>query len=472
MKLFSKRVILQDPSGNLQIVPACITVQGATITLVEQVQNKPESGDIIDLGSKPISPAFINSHTHLPMNAFRGIGGVAALAGNVVEDLFFKIESSLQPGDIQAFTRMGAYEALLSGTGTVWEHYYSGAELAQGILDVGLTAVVAPTLQDLSGPGVASLEKQFEATAQIHESNPSKRGIVAALGPHATDTVSDALWKRVVEFANAKNLPIHSHVAQSLEEYERSIERFSISPVERLEKLGVLDAGAAVLLVHCLFLSEEDLKRLRPQSNTLGFCAFSQMQYAFPAHLPSWIQNNVSFVLGTDCGACNDSMNIQQEIRAMAGSLSFGATQSDAHRRFRSNGSVDEARAVMNERSKQRELAKHILSYDGMLQSVWNIPGELHPQLKVGKIAEGYRANLVVWDPEHPSLWPCLDVLQTLSMADASRGIHHMMISGQWHGTAGHFCESILQSDAYRNAQEESSQRLEALLKRLHLQQA
>jgi cytosine/adenosine deaminase-related metal-dependent hydrolase len=53
------------------------------------------------------------------MSAFRGIGGVAALSGNVVEDLFFQIESLVQPGDIRAFTRMGAYEALLSGTGVV-----------------------------------------------------------------------------------------------------------------------------------------------------------------------------------------------------------------------------------------------------------------------------------------------------------------------------------------------------------------
>jgi hypothetical protein len=53
------------------------------------------------------------------MSAFRGIGGVAALSGNVVEDLFFHIESLVQPSDIRAFTRMGAYEALLSGTGVV-----------------------------------------------------------------------------------------------------------------------------------------------------------------------------------------------------------------------------------------------------------------------------------------------------------------------------------------------------------------
>lgn len=107
MKVFSKRVVLENPSGHLQIEPACISIDGSSIAHVDKNPEKPLSGDVLDFGDKPIRPAFINSPTHLPMSAFRGIGGG--------EDLFFQIQSSLQPGDIRAFTRMGAYEALLSG---------------------------------------------------------------------------------------------------------------------------------------------------------------------------------------------------------------------------------------------------------------------------------------------------------------------------------------------------------------------
>ncbi|MBT6433683.1 MAG: amidohydrolase family protein [Deltaproteobacteria bacterium] len=469
MKIFSKRVILEDASGQLIVAPACISVDGTFITDVEKVDEPPSGVDVLDFGDRPISPAFVNCHTHLPMSAFRGIGGVAALAGNVVEDLFFRIESSLQVGDIRAFTRMGAYEALLSGTGTVWEHYYAGLELADGIEDVGLNAVIAPTLQDLSGPGTQSLESQLSETLEIQSRYSIESGIAAALGPHATDTVSDELWNQIIELANTKNLPIHSHVAQSLEEYQRSVERFSMSPVERLERLGVLDAKSGSLLVHCLFFSNEDLKRIRPQLNTLGFCSFSQMQYAFPAHLPSWIEHDVRYVLGTDCGACNDTMNIQQELRAAGGALSFTVTQSEAHRRFRQSGSLQDAEAVMEERTATRNLAAEAISYPGLLKSVWGTASNMHPDLPVGKIQNGYRANIVVWDPEHPSLWPCLDVLQTLSMADASKGIYQMMTSGQWRGTAGHYSESIVESDDYKEARTEASLRLDGLLKRLNL---
>lgn len=59
------------------------------------------------------------------------------------------------------------------------------------------------------------------------------------------------------------------------------------------------------------------------------------------------MEQGARFVLGTDCSACNDTMNIQQEIRAVSAALSFAATQSDAHRRFRESGSLEDAQEAM-----------------------------------------------------------------------------------------------------------------------------
>ena len=70
------------------------------------------------------------------MNAMRGLGQLNRMRGNVVEDLYFQIEEAMNAQDIRAFARMGAYDALLVGVGTVWDHYYGGLELAHGIGDV------------------------------------------------------------------------------------------------------------------------------------------------------------------------------------------------------------------------------------------------------------------------------------------------------------------------------------------------
>ena len=79
-------------------------------------------------------PTLVNSHTHLAMGALRGITDGDAFTGNVVEDLFFRLEVALEPEDVRAFVRMGCWEALLAGTGSVWEHYYFGDAIADAFM--------------------------------------------------------------------------------------------------------------------------------------------------------------------------------------------------------------------------------------------------------------------------------------------------------------------------------------------------
>ncbi len=104
---------------------------------------------VLDFGRRPVAPAFVNGHVHLAMSPLRGITDAENRLGNVVTDVFFRVESQLSEADVEAFTRLGAFESLLSGTGEVWDHYYFGDAVARALSEVGLGAVVAPTLQDL-----------------------------------------------------------------------------------------------------------------------------------------------------------------------------------------------------------------------------------------------------------------------------------------------------------------------------------
>ncbi len=193
--------------------------------------------ELFDLADRLVAPAFVNAHTHLALCALRGIETAIADHDNVVEALYFKIERFLLPGDVRAFARMGAYESILCGVGTVWDHYYHGRQVAEALNDVGLTGVVAPTVQDVDGPGLPYLEAQLDATALIAEDGRDDPGVrEAAVGAHATDTVSSELWGRLRALADQYDLFIHSHVAQSCEEFERSLERHDCSPIERLAR--------------------------------------------------------------------------------------------------------------------------------------------------------------------------------------------------------------------------------------------
>ena len=199
--LQSQRVVLER-GADLEVVAARIMLDGRIIQSVERLESPYEAvpDGVLDLGSQLISPAFINAHTHLSMSMFRGIQSPDQLQSNVVEDLYFKVEQHVRPEDIKAFTRMGAYESLLAGVGCVWDHYYGHQAVVDALKETGLCAVFAPTLQDQGGPGADRSAATLEFTQHLaHDTSAREAGIVAALGPHATDTVSSKLWSQVAQ---------------------------------------------------------------------------------------------------------------------------------------------------------------------------------------------------------------------------------------------------------------------------------
>lgn len=461
---FSSAVLLGDGLDEPMVVePAVVQTDGERIASVERTARCPS--DATDLGDRLLAPAFINAHVHLPMVAFRGVGGVAAMRGNVVEDLFFRLEEALTPEDIRAFARVGAYECLLAGEALVWEHYYGGEALAAGIADAGLMAVVAPTLQDIEGPGRAGSDAALDATRALDDPAWAARGIYAAVGPHATDTVSDALFARIRELAARRQLPVHMHLAQSVEEHERSERRHGESPVARLARLGLLtDEIPALLGVHGLYVDRADLQLLDPARHTLGFCPFSQLQFCFPARVDAWTDAGLPWLVATDCAACNDSMGIQKELRLVAGLRAFPAPFGERWRSF-FEGEGGRAAAVQAERSAAFAAWAPLADPAFLLSRVLAVPGRLHPRAPAGVIRPGALANLTLWQTDHPAFWPGLDPLRALAMNDTTDALDGLMIRGAWRARPGHVRED-LRGEGWREARGEADQRLRAVLRR------
>lgn len=454
--IYSEHVLLPGDEG-LHVAPASVGIEDGQIIAVQPGQHP----DAEVLEHRLLAPAFVNAHTHLAMSAYRGIGGMASLRKNVVEDLYYVLESGLQPGDVRVFALLACAECLLNGIGTVWDHYYYGEEIAEAARISGLSAVVAPTLQDLSGPGVPQLEAQIEATLNI-AANPvlERAGVVAALGPHATDTVSAKLWGRVSDLAGRHQLPLHFHAAQSIEEYRRAQERQGVSPVSWVQREGWLDSTPQALLVHLLYADAADIASLDPARTTLVYCPASQLQYCFPAPVGRWAAQGRTWVIGTDCGACNDTMNVQAELRLASGPQ-FGVVQTPAYDRFWDTRG--DAEAVAQARIDRLELAR--IDPATLLDTVLGGAGLAHPKLAVGSIQTGYRANLVVYDLNHPSFWPGADILRSLALQDVARAITRMMQGGQWLSADGEHASTILNADWLREAREEAEVRRARLLK-------
>ena len=473
--LLSDRVVFDDGEGGWDVVRGWVRSRGALIEATGRfdpqdrsaVADLPQNRDaeLLDFGGRLISPAFVNAHTHLALGFLRGAAGLATASDNMVLQGFFRLEERLTPADVRAFARMGAYESLLHGVGWVWDHYYHGEEVAEALLEVGLGGVVAPTLQDVSGPGHNDSQRQLDATVRIAEATRfSERGVFAAVGPHATDTVSADLWGRAAETANRLDLPLHAHLAQSIEEVRLSHQLTASSPASWLLAEGLLESSPVNVLAHCLFVSQEELAQLEPARDHPVYCPYSQLLFGFPARPDRWEEHGLGWVVATDCSASNDSFNVQKELRFVAGQRTAGVSWSAAEDDFVGSGGLERAEKLWRLRGEAFTRLGPTAEPQRLLDRVWRVPGSLHPGARAGVLEPGALANVAVWDIDHPAFWPATNVLQGLAMGDTTQALHALFVAGREVGEAGDFHRSLVMSVAYVEAREEADHRLRDLL--------
>ncbi len=465
--ILTERAVLGGGDSPLRLGRARIAISGPKISEIVEVPDgeplEPAGATVarvLDFSDLLVSPAFINAHTHIALGFLRSFDAHQTATGNMVEDLFYRYESRLSAEDVYAFACVGAYESVLSGVALVWDHYYFAEEIARALVDVGVTGVVAPTLQDLAGPGSRDFEAALAASAALNERDD---GIFSAVGPHATDTVSARLWRRAIDTARQLNVPLHAHLAQTPEEHARASERHGKSPADWLLDLGIADAPIA-LFAHLLYVSERELHDLAQAGAAGVICPYSQVVFGYPARHDVWSKAGLPWAVATDAAASNDSMNVQKELRFLAAARTRGVGHSAAFEAFAASGAPTDARTLGRHRDEQFKRLAPEASADTLLDRVWSIPGSLHPRFDAGVLQAGALANLVAWRLDHPSFWPGHAPLHTLAFADTTQAIHAVIARGRVIGTPGNFHLSLTGCAHYRDALTEATQRLRTLL--------
>jgi 5-methylthioadenosine/S-adenosylhomocysteine deaminase len=404
-------------------------------------------------------PAFVDGHTHAALHGLRGAALAPHAGGNLVEDLFYGFERRLTADDVRALATLGAYEALIAGTALVWDHYGHGEALAEAFTTAGIGAVIAPTLQDraVSGrePWIDGTPAAWRATERLAEGRFP--GVHAAWGPHATDTVSPALLARIADAARATGLPVHLHVAQSADEVARAAAE-GTTPGARLDVLADVPTTA----VHGLYLTDADLAAFAKRPTTLVVCPASQAWFGFPADIDAWEAAGCAWAVATDAAVSNDTLAVAREVRALALLRAARLTDHAARRAFARTG--DAAFVDDHGRARRQHLDAHPLDAAPLLARVTTIPGAMHPDFRAGAIAPGHRANLLVLDTAHPTVWPCPDLARALTLADAPSAIVRMMVDGRWRTPEGHHASSLACEAALNEARAYLSVRLPLLL--------
>ncbi len=395
--VFAGGIILtpdHPPMRNAAIVvdQGKILAIGPTDSILERFPAVP----ITNTDDYVLVPGLFNAHTHAAMSFFRGL---CHNTKNMIEDLFFPVESQLTPDLIEPLSYSYLICGLRSGVTCFADHYYFVDGVGRALKRLGLRGVIGETTADL-GSAFPSLKTWNRARQQIENWPFDNDMIRPAIAPHAIDTVSAKLLNETAKFAKANNLPLHLHLSQTTGERDRVHKRHGMSPVQVAARAEILTDRT--LAVHLVSADAEDLKLLAASGTTAGLCPASQIIYEKLAPIKQFADLKIKVALGTDCAASNDSADLLSELKLTA--LLY-------------------KEHLLDESTRRPEaLLKLVTVNPAQTFGFDRIIGSLEP----GKAAD------IVFLKRDITSEPMHDPFANLIFSLSSRHVRHVMVNGTW----------------------------------------
>jgi cytosine/adenosine deaminase-related metal-dependent hydrolase len=283
-----------------------------------------------DLAGAVVTPALINTHHHLFQTLTRARAQEADLFTWLKE--LYPVWGRLDAQAEYAAARTGLAELALSGCGTVFDHHYVFPRGEDGLIEaelqaareLGVRIVASRGSMDLGesdgGLPPDGLVEQLDAVladterlAALHESGPGAR-VQIAVAPCSPFSVTGRLMTESAELARRRELPLHTHLAETAEEEAYSLKRYGCRPVEYLEGLGWL--AEDVWCAHCVHLGDDDIGKLAATGTGVAHCPTSNLRLgAGVAPVRPLLDAGARVGLGVDGSASNERGDLLFEVK-------------------------------------------------------------------------------------------------------------------------------------------------------------
>jgi 5-methylthioadenosine/S-adenosylhomocysteine deaminase len=262
-------------------------------------------------------PGLINSHTHTPMNLMRGIADDLPLMEWLEHHIWPLEQKWMGEEFVKEGTDLAIAEMLRGGTTCFNDMYFFPEISAHQAIKAGIRASIGLILIDFPSAWAKNREMYIEKGLALHHRLKDEPLITTAFAPHAPYTVSDKPLEMVAAHANDLNIRIHMHVHETEYEIHQQRQQTNETPLERLERLGLLHEN--FIAVHMTQLSEEEIKIYAKTGAHIVHCPESNLKLASgfcPASLA--LASGINVALGTDSAASNNDLDMFGEMRTAA----------------------------------------------------------------------------------------------------------------------------------------------------------
>ena len=288
---------------------------------------RPEADDVHDLGGAVVTPGLVNTHHHLWQNLTRARAQDENLFGWL--KALYPIWPAIDEEAEYAAARVGLAELALSGCTTVFDHHYLFPPGVTGLLEaeicaareLGVRIVASRGSMDLGEsqgglPPDSVVESRDDALAATEAAAALADGaqVEIAVAPCSPFSVTRELMTESAELARRLGLPLHTHLAETVEEEDYCRELYGCTPVEYLDEVGWL--ADDVWCAHCVHLSDDDVETFGRQGVGVAHCPTSNMRLgAGIARVRDLLEANVRVGLGVDGSASNERSDLFMEVK-------------------------------------------------------------------------------------------------------------------------------------------------------------
>ena len=309
-------VVTMDGAGAIY-QDGAVAVRGDSIVAVgprSEVESWFKGSQLIDAHGGLVLPGFINGHTHVPMTLFRGLHDDVTLNDWLYKYIFPAEAKNVNEEFVRWGTRLAAAEQIRAGVTTFADMYYFEDAVAEETRAAGMRGVLGETFIDFPAPDNKSETEMLAYTEKFLKRWQGDALIHAAPAPHSIYTCSKKTLEDAAALARKYHAPILIHVSEMKKEWEDSQKANGMSPVQYLEKIGLL--GPDVVAAHCIFVDEADRKLLAERKVGCVHNPSSNMMIASGVSpVPEMRAAGIAVGLGTDGPAgSNNDLDLMEEI--------------------------------------------------------------------------------------------------------------------------------------------------------------
>jgi 5-methylthioadenosine/S-adenosylhomocysteine deaminase len=312
MSTLIKNALIVTQDDERRAIRGDVLVEAGRIAQVGQVRGGADQ--IIDAGGDILMPGLINTHTHIAMSIMKGVADDLPFISFL--DRVFAIDAKRTPQDVEIGAELGCLEMIRGGTTTFVDMYYDEDAIARAVERAGLRGILCWAVLDQQF--TTQKGNPLDNAKAFHRQFQGREKVVPGIALQGVYVCSEETFAGAKDYAVHNDMLLHFHLSETRKEVYDHKAKTGQRPTEWLDRIGFLSSRC--LAAHAAWLTINEVKALARAGASISTCPVSNMKLATGgvAPIPEMLQAGVNVSIGTDGSTTNNSLDMFGEMKMLA----------------------------------------------------------------------------------------------------------------------------------------------------------